>query len=43
MVIFYLLIGVVIGVFIPSPIDNKIRLWCKALKDKVVSLFKKGD
>ncbi|HUV84705.1 MAG TPA: hypothetical protein VMV86_03300 [Methanosarcinales archaeon] len=35
-----LLIGFLIGLFLPSPIDEKIRGWMKSLWDKI---FKKKE
>jgi len=37
------LVGIVVGVFIPSPMDATIKGWFVTLWDKISSLWKKDE
>ena len=39
--LFYFAIGIVIGLFIPSPMDALIRGWISAAWEKIKSIFNK--
>jgi hypothetical protein len=40
--LFYLAIGFIVGLFIPSPIDSLIKGWLSAAWEKIKSIFNKG-
>jgi hypothetical protein len=42
MPLIYLAIGLIVGLFIPSPLDGLIRGWLSALWSKIKAMFNKN-
>lgn len=43
MSLIYLVIGFIIGLFIPSPLDGLIKSWLSALWSKIKAMFNKNN
>lgn len=41
--LFWLLLGFLIGLFVPTPFSEQIKGWLKSLWDKVSGWFKNND